>query len=876
MKALRYVLPLMALWALAACQKEKTAQPEEPGRQEETYLIEFVSERPQTDDGTRTHWDGQTILWDQADWIRMGYTVGGVWQNGSGNASGDAKLYGSQGTTLTEEGVVASFTTNVNFKGTTQGPHVFHAVYPGSATGATMPDAPTATVTVPMTQTPLADSFDPAADVMLGHSVDTYNERPTTPVRLVWDRMVAHGQITLKNLPGAVSGEKVNTITLTAQTGANLTGAQEMDITTGAFTPASDNTTANQVVIRGDNLTIDSNGNVSFWMAILPTELTGLVVKVETDRAVYTRSVTDFSREFLANRRNILPINMRSAVRVSDQPSPGDLYTLVTDGSDLGEGHYLIAYVVGDKANVFSGKASGGNYGAYVGGIDVTDDAIAYEDAGAYDVEIKKTANGYSLKYGTQYLGYTGSTTSGNNYLFFSQTLTAERYEWTLALSGGDAVITNVYNAVRVLQWNDNSNQERFACYPNTQKGVKLFKWTGPAVPKVTTRPATEITVSSAILNAGFAHLGTNNVQDVHFLWGTSADQLTEILEVGDDFEVSSGEFHVTLSSLDENTTYYFKAELQYWTEGMGYQPLEGNVVSFKTLSSASGGNAGLQWLGCYEMPAIDLVNRNSYSGRGTETFGSTKWYNYKTTNSMQKVVTHTYAYQGKTYRNYTTLVDGNKRCPLWTAYVMHDEAYPNNGVERGSFNTKTSYDPGISKSWQSSGSTTDGSGNGSGYSRGHHIASSDRRVNDDANDQTFYYTNQSPQWQNGFNSGVWSSLETAIQNHAPTGRDTLYVVVGTLFENGVTGPSNDGGTVARPSHFYKLIMKCSFNASNAMTAARGVAFLYTNEAHSGNYYNAGYVTSIDAIEERTGFDFFANVPANLQNPAEQMTSLLW
>ena len=876
MRMSRFIPSLAALLGLVACQKAETNLPEESGSQAETYAIEFVSERPQTDDGTRTHWDGQTILWDQSDFIRMGYTVNGVWQNGSGNASEDAKLYGSQGTTLTEGGAVASFTTNVNFKGTTQGPHEFYAVFPGSATVSTMPAAPKASVTIPMTQTPLADSFDPTADLMLGHSIDPYDARPTTPVRLIWNRVVAHGQITLKNLPGTVSGETVSTITLTAQAGANLTGAQEIDITTGSYTPAADNTSGNQIIIKGDNLTLDSNGNVTFWMAILPEDLTGLVVRVQTDKATYTRSITSFSRTFIANRRNVLSINMASAVRVSDYPSHGDYYTLVTDNAALDEGHYLIAYVSGDKANVLSGIAGSSNtYGAYVGNIDVADDAIAYNDAGAYDVEVMKTANGYSLKLGDQYLGYTSSATSGSNYLSFNSTFASNKYEWTLAVdANGNATITNVYNTARVLQWNSASGQERFSCYTGTQKAVQLFKWTGSAVPKVTTRPATDITVSSAILNARFSNLGTTNVQNVHFLWGTKENELTETLEVGDDFDVASGEFHITLSSLDEGKTYYFKAVLQYCTDGANYLPLEGKVQTFKTLTSAIGGNAGLQWLGCYEIPSINLVNTNSYSGRGTETFGSTKWYNYKTTNAMQKVVTHTYAYNGKTYRNYTTMVDGEKRCPIWTAYVMHSGAYPDNHVERGSFNTNTSYDPGIAKSWQSSGSTSDYN-NGNGYARGHHVASSDRKVNDDANDQTFYYTNQSPQWQNKFNDGVWSSLEGNIQSNAPSGRDTLYVVVGTLFENGNSGSSNDGGIVARPSHFYKLLMKCSFDTSGTMTNARGVAFLYTNEAHTGNYYDSSYRTTIREIETRANLNFFANVPTAFQDAAEQTSTLI-
>lgn len=205
----------------------------------------------------------------------------------------------------------------------------------------------------------------------------------------------------------------------------------------------------------------------------------------------------------------------------------------------------------------------------------------------------------------------------------------------------------------------------------------------------------------------------------------------------------------------------------------------------------------------------------------------------------------------------------------------MHSAAYPNNNVTRGDFNVNTSYDPAIPSSWQSSGSTSDYN-NGDGYGRGHLCASEDRQTWRDGNDQTFYYTNQAPQWQNGFNGGMWATLEGRVQTMAPSGRDTLYVATGTLFETSNSGLSNDGGTVARPSHFYKCLMMCSFNADGTMSGAQGIAFIYSNEAHSGQYYAPEFVTSIAAIEQRAGFNFFANVPTSFQSSAESNTNHKW
>ena len=196
----------------------------------------------------------------------------------------------------------------------------------------------------------------------------------------------------------------------------------------------------------------------------------------------------------------------------------------------------------------------------------------------------------------------------------------------------------------------------------------------------------------------------------------------------------------------------------------------------------------------------------------------------------------------------------------------MHDDAYPHNGVGRGSWNP----DPGIPESWQRSIAS-------STHSRGHFCASNYRQANYDARDETFYYTNQALQWQDGFNSGIWSSLETAVVDNAPTGRDTLYVVVGVLYENpnNYQTPNGGGDKVLVPSHFYKCLMKCSFGTDGKMTAAKGCAYIFENKAYSNSNY-ASYITSIDAIEQRSGWDFFTNVPASLQDSAEAQSSPVW
>ena len=349
------------------------------------------------------------------------------------------------------------------------------------------------------------------------------------------------------------------------------------------------------------------------------------------------------------------------------------------------------------------------------------------------------------------------------------------------------------------------------------------------------------------------------DVRDYGFYWGTSSSALTKQTHLNSSANKAEN-FTSSITSLDEGKTYYYQAYVQV-LEGGQLKEYKGAVKSFTTATS-QGASGYRPYLSCYEMPSIPLQAGTQCSS-GSEMSGrGYKWFTHTTTNSNQKVVTHTYKYNNKTYRNYTCLVDATKYAPLWSAFVMHQEAYPDNNVGR---NNSWKDDPAISGSWQQSGVN-------SPYSRGHLVASNYRQVCEDANAQTFYHTNQAPQYQTSFNDGVWNSLEQAVKSNAPSGRDTLYVVVGVLYEDSKT----DSG-VPIPSHFYKLLMKCSFGTNGAMTAAKGVAYLFTNEAHSGDKYtDAKFRTTIDAIEQRTGFDFFVNVPADLQNAAEAQNASLW
>ena len=344
--------------------------------------------------------------------------------------------------------------------------------------------------------------------------------------------------------------------------------------------------------------------------------------------------------------------------------------------------------------------------------------------------------------------------------------------------------------------------------------------------------------------------------QEAGFRIGTSSSSLTlQTVYTNDLLDSASGAFSADVSSLSPSTTYYYQAFMTVSDGSGGYTEIVSSVRSFTTSAPAAVVDRG--YLDCYEIPAVSVLTHDS----AAETFGSTRYHAYTTAKARQMVVTHTFDYSG-TKRNYSLLYDGDKHAALWVAFAMHADGYPWLVSRSDSWKA----DPAIPSSWQPN--LSSGYQESSTYSRGHQVASNDRRTTTDQQKQTTYFSNMTPQIS-GFNGGVWATLEGDIQKigNATTASDTLYVVTGPVFGAGFgTTPDKDGLECAVPTQYFKCIMKVSFSGSTP-TAAVGAAYLM-NHASSA----ARQEVTIDYIESLTGFDFFTNVPAALQNAAEAET----
>ena len=145
------------------------------------------------------------------------------------------------------------------------------------------------------------------------------------------------------------------------------------------------------------------------------------------------------------------------------------------------------------------------------------------------------------------------------------------------------------------------------------------------------------------------------------------------------------------------------------------YEYRYGEVRNFTTGTAQI---QGLAYLNCYEVPAVDVsgnaASGNEASGRGY------MWYRYMTTNSNRAVATHTYMYNNKKVRNYTVMLDGSKKVPVWTAHAMHASMWADNNVGRNDGWTDDPAFTGLGD-WQQSGV--------SNYSKGHLVASNYRQT---------------------------------------------------------------------------------------------------------------------------------------------------
>ena len=234
-------------------------------------------------------------------------------------------------------------------------------------------------------------------------------------------------------------------------------------------------------------------------------------------------------------------------------------------------------------------------------------------------------------------------------------------------------------------------------------------------------------------------------------------------------------------------------------------------------------------------------------------------------TSGNHQFVSHSTKLGGQDVTTFSLEYDLDKKHARWVAFKFYNTTGQTT-VDRS--DEPFAADPSVDASYQ----RVQADFGRKGYDRGHLCASADRLYSQTANEQTFYYTNMSPQ-KNSFNTGIWRDLEAVVQTwgRSNTFRDTLYVVKGASIDRKehVWTYIDGDETKPVPKYYFMAILNKKGERFKA------IAFwLDQSKSYGSNEKLSNYAITVDELEENTGIDFFHNLNDELENAVESQLSL--
>jgi endonuclease G, mitochondrial len=145
-----------------------------------------------------------------------------------------------------------------------------------------------------------------------------------------------------------------------------------------------------------------------------------------------------------------------------------------------------------------------------------------------------------------------------------------------------------------------------------------------------------------------------------------------------------------------------------------------------------------------------------------------------------------------------------------------------------------------------------------SGFDRGHLAPAADNNMSDEANRESFLFSNMSPQLPYFNRNGAWVNLEEWVREKAIE-FEKVYVVTGPVFVNNLGTLGNNEVTI--PGYFYKVLLR--FDGTTPKT----IAFLLPQDNAVGEL--SEYVVTVNTIESLTGLDFYPELANSTENRVE-------
>lgn len=138
---------------------------------------------------------------------------------------------------------------------------------------------------------------------------------------------------------------------------------------------------------------------------------------------------------------------------------------------------------------------------------------------------------------------------------------------------------------------------------------------------------------------------------------------------------------------------------------------------------------------------------------------------------------------------------------------------------------------------------------NNSGYDRGHLAPAGDMNFDANAEFESFYTSNISPQLKE-LNRITWKKLEDDIRYYVIRHNINLYIITGGILNDSLKTIGKKT-KISVPNFFYKIVYDYTNN--------KVLAFIIPNNINVNKNYFI-YIVSIDDIENKTDINFFHNI----------------
>lgn len=497
----------VAAMSLTSCQKESFT----PGTEEGTVITVHATVEDVAN-ATKTHIDGTQVYWDQEEQMK-------VVSFDDANAASNSL---TEGFTPSADYTTATFTVNIN----TEGKTMIAGVYPASAAVEPNEYANRYKMFLPASQQATADSYDPAAYIMItkAESLPLQNNE--------WNASyIRAAALTRMEVSGL--NDDIKSVTVTFPEGQNASGRRYFDLATGTAGEIYTDGTNKITISYSEPLAAGTTKNVWFtsWNVDVAQGET-VTVKIMSDTKIYTKTFTATKAISLKeNFLNIMPIDMTGATEEDASDFSGEYLIVASSGT----WHYM-TNEVSSKNEYFIASDSRINDNGFSSLTSV--DFAAVPDIENHIWTIKSIEGGYTIE-----------NTKGE-YLSLGTGKTSANYSATpVALSinkedNGSFIIRLASSATGAyLRFNSSADPKRFTNYISGQNDVYLLPWIISTEPILTVSQPEQTVVAEAE-SVSFTYVAKNITGAITAVEGTDDSNIITAVSVDE----ASSTVNVTLT----------------------------------------------------------------------------------------------------------------------------------------------------------------------------------------------------------------------------------------------------------------------------------------------------------------------------------------